>query len=168
MQDEAELNNPLSDVLDLLMLSPSEPAQLSPRDIKSQTKKILGYGSSSSARVNVVNYFKRQRDDDESMVKSFVDSSKAEFEGSSLSQSEPSEELTTSLRPYQKQALNWMIQRESGGAAHNVLHPCWESYSVKGPNNTFLKFYHNGFTGEFSTSFPSAAGRKILPDRLVY
>lgn len=46
---------------------------------------------------------------------------------------EPPSTLQCDLRPYQKQALHWMVQLEKGrcleGAA-TTLHPCWDAYRL--------------------------------------
>lgn len=41
--------------------------------------------------------------------------------------------LLCELRPYQKQALHWMVQLEKGKCpeeAATSLHPCWDAYRV--------------------------------------
>lgn len=45
----------------------------------------------------------------------------------------PPETLQCELRPYQKQALHWMVQIEKGRCfeeAATTLHPCWDAYSL--------------------------------------
>lgn len=46
---------------------------------------------------------------------------------------DPPSTLQCELRPYQKQALYWMIQLEKGNYADEgatTLHPCWEAYHL--------------------------------------
>lgn len=46
---------------------------------------------------------------------------------------DPPGTLQCELRPYQKQALHWMIQLEKGQCldeAATTLHPCWEAYRL--------------------------------------
>jgi len=46
---------------------------------------------------------------------------------------DPPGNLLCELRPYQKQALHWMVQMEKGRARDETattLHPCWEAYRL--------------------------------------
>lgn len=46
---------------------------------------------------------------------------------------DPPGNLMCELRPYQKQALYWMIQMEKGQSMDETattLHPCWEAYHL--------------------------------------
>jgi len=46
---------------------------------------------------------------------------------------DPPVNLLCDLRPYQKQALYWMIQMEKGQCMDETattLHPCWEAYRL--------------------------------------
>lgn len=46
---------------------------------------------------------------------------------------DPPSTLKCELRPYQKQALHWMVQLEKGRCmdeAATTLHPCWEAYRL--------------------------------------
>lgn len=46
---------------------------------------------------------------------------------------DPPDALQCELRPYQKQALHWMIQLEKGKCMDEgamTLHPCWEAYRL--------------------------------------
>ena len=92
--------------------------------------------------------------------------------------------LLCDLRPYQKQALHWMVHLEKGPCvddAATTLHPCWDAYnladeyafSVTSTTCVFLlvfislysssvcacrrKFvvYVNAFSGEATAEFPS-------------
>lgn len=50
-----------------------------------------------------------------------------------LQEMDPPETLQCELRPYQKQALHWMVQLEKGqrvNEAATTLHPCWEAYRL--------------------------------------
>lgn len=94
---------------------------------------------------------------------------------------DPPGSLQCELRPYQKQALYWMVQLEKGrsmDAEATTLHPCWEAYHLADkyagllPCVTFdvlLCFiyrgfydyrrgyivYLNAFSGDATTEFPS-------------
>lgn len=46
---------------------------------------------------------------------------------------EPPSTLLCELRPYQKQALSWMVQLERGHCvdeAATTMHPCWDAYRL--------------------------------------
>lgn len=53
--------------------------------------------------------------------------------------------LHCELRPYQKQALHWMVQLEKGRCmdeAATTLHPCWEAYRLADKYGMFAAFFH--------------------------
>ncbi|XP_007953805.1 E3 ubiquitin-protein ligase SHPRH [Orycteropus afer afer] len=64
--------------------------------------------------------------------------------------------LTPVLRPYQREAVNWMLQQEhfrSAPASENALHFLWrEIVTSEG-----LKLYYNPYTGCIIRDYPSAA-----------
>ena len=62
----------------------------------------------------------------------------------------------TALRPYQKQALGWMVHRESDDAAENVMIASWRPYAL--PDGT--TFYLNEGSGVAS---PSQEPRQRMP-----
>ncbi|XP_052501645.1 E3 ubiquitin-protein ligase SHPRH [Budorcas taxicolor] len=68
--------------------------------------------------------------------------------------------LTPVLRPYQRQAVNWMLQQEhfkSTPASENALHFLWrEIVTSEG-----LKLYYNPYTGCIIREYPSA-GPQLL------
>lgn len=50
-----------------------------------------------------------------------------------LQEMTPPSMLQCELRPYQKQALHWMVQMEKGRClkeAATTLHPCWDAYRL--------------------------------------
>lgn len=70
---------------------------------------------------------------------------------------DPSPSLQLTLRPYQKQALYWMVQRERSSAervrndaAKRVLPPHWKEYTT----STGLPYYFNVTTKETKWEFP--------------
>lgn len=91
--------------------------------------------------------------------------------------------LLCDLRPYQKQALNWMIQLERGHCmdeAAATMHPCWDGYRLVDKYARLqwhdlifynqhldlinfyllvcrrgLVIYLNAFSGDATTEFPS-------------
>ncbi|KAL5974544.1 hypothetical protein ACLOJK_031210 [Asimina triloba] len=77
-------------------------------------------------------------------------------DGSKLKEMEPPNTLQCELRPYQKQALHWMVQLERGGCfqeAARTLHPCWSAYHLSDKRE--LAVYLNEFSGDATTEFPS-------------
>ncbi len=81
-------------------------------------------------------------------------------------EAEPADTFAMDLRPYQKQALYWMMAKEKdekGEGAEESMHPLWEEYrwptkdfddngvpSVEGVNS----FYINPYSGEMSLQLP--------------
>ncbi|KAF3910931.1 hypothetical protein ABW20_dc0109639 [Dactylellina cionopaga] len=81
-------------------------------------------------------------------------------------EAEPAESFVMSLRKYQKQALNWMLNKERDkkeDGQEESMHPLWEEYTwpLKDENDQDLpvvesqdKFYVNPYSGELSLKFP--------------
>ncbi|KAL7267917.1 DNA helicase rad5 [Rhizina undulata] len=80
-------------------------------------------------------------------------------------EAEPADTFTMSLRPYQKQALHWFLNKEKNisDRADESMHPLWEEYlwPTKDENDVELpringmeKFYVNPYSGELSLDFP--------------
>ncbi|VUC32165.1 unnamed protein product [Clonostachys rosea] len=80
-------------------------------------------------------------------------------------EAEPADTFAMSLRPYQKQALYWMLAKEKNQKDNRELsmHPLWEEYTwpVKDVDDKELpvvktqpKFYLNPYSGEMSLDFP--------------
>ncbi|KAM3295517.1 hypothetical protein ACQJBY_038042 [Aegilops geniculata] len=77
-------------------------------------------------------------------------------DSSALEERDPPEALQCDLRPYQKQALHWMLQLEKGSRSQDAattLHPCWEAYKLEDKREFVL--YLNVFSGDATTEFPS-------------
>ena len=77
---------------------------------------------------------------------------------------DPASSFKLDLRPYQKQALNWMVNMERGDEAREGLsiHPLWAEYLFpKEPTASELDadehFYYSPYSGEMSLSFPAAS-----------
>jgi DNA repair protein RAD5 len=79
---------------------------------------------------------------------------------------EPADTFALSLRPYQRQALHWMLSKEKNESNNREqsLHPLWEEYTwplkdfddkdsavVEGQE----KFYVNPYSGEMTLDFPA-------------
>ncbi|KAH0984978.1 hypothetical protein GBA52_012155 [Prunus armeniaca] len=77
-------------------------------------------------------------------------------DSSQLEEMDPPSTLQCELRPYQKQALHWMIQLEKGQCIDEgamTLHPCWEAYRLADKRDRVI--YLNAFSGDATTEFPS-------------
>lgn len=79
---------------------------------------------------------------------------------------EPANTFALSLRPYQKQALHWMLAKELDKKSNREpsMHPLWEEYKwpVKDVDDKDLpasegqdKFYVNPYSGDLSLEFPA-------------
>jgi len=81
-------------------------------------------------------------------------------------EAEPTDTFAMDLRPYQKQALHWMLIKERDEKAEHKqesMHPLWEDYSFPTkdaddrelPQALHQKFYVNPYSGELSLDFPT-------------
>lgn len=97
---------------------------------------------------------------------------KAQMYDPHMPTTEPPETFKYDLRKYQKQALCWMIGKESGGEKdvrkQQSLHPLWEEYEWPRDDSTPMdkenalmtgeieeKFYMNPYSGEMSLTLPT-------------
>ncbi|PHH92000.1 hypothetical protein CDD83_9368 [Cordyceps sp. RAO-2017] len=80
-------------------------------------------------------------------------------------EAEPADSFALTLRPYQKQALHWMMAKEKDEKSNREpsMHPLWEEYTwpVKDVDDNDLplvegqsKFYVNPYSGDLSLDFP--------------
>jgi DNA repair protein RAD5 len=80
-------------------------------------------------------------------------------------EAEPADTFAMSLRPYQKQALHWMMKKEKDERTNREpsMHPLWEEYEwpLKDADDCDVpqydgqsKFYVNPYSGELSLDFP--------------
>ncbi|CAK7215718.1 DNA helicase rad5 [Sporothrix bragantina] len=84
----------------------------------------------------------------------------------STPEAEPPDTFALTLRPYQKQALHWMLSKEkdeSGEDRGESMHPLWEEYAwpLKDVDDKDLpqipdqaSFYVNPYSGDLSLDFP--------------
>ena len=81
-------------------------------------------------------------------------------------EAEPADSFALTLRPYQKQALHWMMAKEKDLRSNREpsMHPLWEEYEwpLKDVDDKELpqvegisKFYVNPYSGEMSLDFPT-------------
>ncbi|KAK4097501.1 RAD5-like protein [Parathielavia hyrcaniae] len=81
-------------------------------------------------------------------------------------EAEPAESFAMTLRPYQKQSLHWMVEKERNvrnEQRETSMHPLWEEYAwpTKDHDDKVLPgfpeqptFYVNPYSGELSLQFP--------------
>ncbi|KAI0828919.1 SNF2 family N-terminal domain-containing protein [Trametes gibbosa] len=92
---------------------------------------------------------------------------KAQQNDRELSEMDPADTFTLTLRGYQRQALCWMHSIETGAASAREaksMHPLWKEYTFPfDPNNDTIDltadeqpFYFNEYSGELSLDFPKA------------
>lgn len=161
--DESVIH-PIPTLFQLLGISPFKKADFTPNDLYSRKRPLSIEDSSSMPSLLL----------DSGSLKTPLSSNEneAETEGSisdkdldrivgvadnpELEEMEPPSTIQCALRPYQKQALHWMIQLERGHCmdeAASTLHPCWDAYCLADKRE--LVIYVNAFSGDVTTEFPS-------------
>ncbi|XP_028777137.1 DNA repair protein RAD5A-like, partial [Neltuma alba] len=154
--------HPLPTLFRLLGLSPFKKAEFTPGDLYSK-KRPFNEKEDSSLQATLL-HIKSNRpsvnDNEVDSEKSISDTDLDKIVGvgacSELEEMDPPGSLQCELRPYQKQALHWMIQLEKGrpmDEAATTLHPCWEAYRLADERE--LVIYLNVFSGEATIEFPS-------------
>ncbi|KAI9262384.1 SNF2 family N-terminal domain-containing protein [Phascolomyces articulosus] len=86
------------------------------------------------------------------------------------------ENMSLSLKPYQKRALAWMVHKESldheeDHRSMRAMHPLWEEYQFpnKNEDDEDMSFYFNPYTGQLSLEFPELESQErggILADEM--
>lgn len=158
-----ESTHPLSALFKLLGLTPYKKAELTPDDLYGKKRtiesrdsplEILSIAPAEKFR-KLPSHGSKTGSNQESISESDMDNIVGITDGSELEETEPPETLLCELRPYQKQALHWMLQLEKGSCleeAERTLHPCWDAYRLTHKN---LIIYLNAFSGDATTEFPS-------------
>ncbi|KAJ8750025.1 hypothetical protein K2173_013940 [Erythroxylum novogranatense] len=154
--------HPLPNLFRLIGLPPSQKAEFTPADLNTR-KRPLNSKEFSGLSTSLASKLRDQSghgDGDE--VDNREPITDADLENivgvgctSELEEMDPPSTLQCELRPYQKQALHWMIQLEKGKCIDDAstLHPCWEAYQL-GEEGKFV-VYLNAFSGDATTEFPS-------------
>ncbi|XAR60085.1 DNA helicase [Bertholletia excelsa] len=160
---EESVVHPLPTLFCLLGLSPFKKAQFTPTDLYTRKRPLKTEDSSGvSTSLLHVNELKNTHPDgnrnenEEPISDADVDNIVGVGNCSELEEMEPPGTLQCELRPYQKQALHWMIQLEKGkdmDEGATTLHPCWEAYHLADKRD--LVVYLNAFSGEVTMEFPS-------------
>ncbi|KAI4382285.1 hypothetical protein MLD38_008266 [Melastoma candidum] len=155
--------HPLPNLFRLLGLTPFKKAELTPSDLitrkrPSNLKTSMGL-LPPPLRVNKSSNIHQGDNDVENDVPlsdSDVDKLVGAGDNSQLEEMDPPCALLCELRPYQKQALGWMVQLEKGchvDDAATTLHPCWEAYRLADRRDIVI--YLNTFSGDATVEFPS-------------
>ncbi|CAM6085783.1 unnamed protein product [Calypogeia fissa] len=169
VSQEISTHNPLLSVLRLLGKKPFLKAEFTPEDLYNRKRSL----DSENAKKNgvsepILSSDKRQKlstgaaavpgkeNEGEEISEADLNKIVGTSEGSELLEMDPPSNIVCELRPYQKQALFWMTNMETGRdleEAAKTLHPCWEAYCLGDEKSVF---YVNVFSGDSSVDFPSA------------
>ncbi|KAL3850342.1 hypothetical protein ACJIZ3_012224 [Penstemon smallii] len=161
---EESIVYPLPTMFKLLGLVPFKKAEFTPGDLYTR-KRPLNSEDSSGLPMSYMHAKKLKStssgdgskdEKEESISDNDLDNIVGVTDNSELEEMEPPSALLCELRPYQKQALNWMIQLERGHCmdeAAATLHPCWDAYRLGDDRGVVL--YLNAFSGDATTEFPS-------------
>ncbi|KAG8371209.1 hypothetical protein BUALT_Bualt13G0063500 [Buddleja alternifolia] len=161
---EESIVHPLPTLFKLLGLVPFTKAEFTPGDLYTRKRPLSAEdGSSLHPSVLHINKFRSTSSGDENKVENEesisdndLDNIVGVTDNSELEEMEPPSTLLCELRPYQKQAINWMIHLERGHCvdeAASALHPCWDAYRLQDTRG--LVIYINSFSGDATTDFPS-------------
>ncbi|XP_045804293.1 DNA repair protein RAD5A-like isoform X1 [Trifolium pratense] len=148
--------HPLPALFRLLGLSPFKKAELTPGDFFSNKRPFSQTVTSLHAKSERPSQNGHENENEDPVSEFDLDNIVGVASSSELEEMDPPENLLCELRPYQKQALHWMIQMEKGQSRDETtttLHPCWEAYRLADKRE--LVVYLNAFSGEATTEFPS-------------
>uniref|UniRef100_A0A7N0UMJ6 DNA/RNA helicase protein n=1 Tax=Kalanchoe fedtschenkoi TaxID=63787 RepID=A0A7N0UMJ6_KALFE len=155
--------HPLPSLFRLLGMEPFKKAEVTPEDFYSRKRPMNSqddYGIPTSlfpsVRSKNLSSIKDDAETEETISDSDLDRIVGTDDHSDLEEMDPPSSLLCELRPYQKQALNWMILLEKGKCnddAQLSLHPCWEAYHLADKRDFVL--YLNVFSGDATIEFPS-------------
>nr|XP_043629228.1 DNA repair protein RAD5A isoform X2 [Erigeron canadensis] len=160
--DETSIHT-LPTLFRLLGLVPFKKAEFSPSDLNTK-KRPLDVKDGSGVSARLINAGKNKNspsngstaENEETISDNDLDNIVGVANGSELEEMEPPSALLCDLRPYQKQALHWMVHLEkrlSTDEAATTLHPCWDAYHLADKRNFVV--YVNSFSGEATVDFPS-------------
>ncbi|EEF34931.1 DNA repair helicase rad5,16, putative [Ricinus communis] len=160
---EETIVHPLPNLFRLLGLTPFKKAEFTPADLYTRKRPLNSKdGSGIPALLLHVNKSKNQSKDgsevenEDSISDTDLDNIVGVRDSSELEEMDPPSTLQCELRPYQKQALQWMYQLEKGkytDEGATALHPCWEAYHLADQRQ--LVVYLNTFSGDATVEFPS-------------
>ncbi|XP_040999651.1 DNA repair protein RAD5B [Juglans microcarpa x Juglans regia] len=157
--------HPLLSLFKLLKIKPYQKAEFTPEELHSR-KRVLNLDDDSEEAASMLPIVKRrkgcqqypeQSKDEQALSESSLNKLVGAEEMYNLEEMEPPYTLMCDLRPYQKQALYWMLELEKGihaEKAAKTLHPCWAAYQISDERASSI--YVNTFSGESTTKFPTA------------
>ncbi|KAG4113520.1 hypothetical protein ERO13_D13G228100v2 [Gossypium hirsutum] len=161
--NDESIVHPLPSLFRLLGLTPFKKAELAPGDLYTKKRPLeTKDGSGIHTPLLTANKFKNpsqngnEVENDESISDADLENIVGVGDNSELEEMDPPSTLQCELRPYQKQALQWMFQVEKGNCmdeAATTLHPCWEAYRLADKRDPVI--YLNAFTGDATIEFPS-------------
>ncbi|PWA92876.1 Helicase, C-terminal [Artemisia annua] len=160
--DETSIH-PLPTLFRLLGLVPFKKADFTPNDLYTR-KRPLDVKDGSGVSARLINASKNKNssvdgstaENEEAISDNDLDNIVGVANGSELEEMESPSALLCDLRPYQKQALHWMVHLEKGPCvddAATTLHPCWDAYNLADKRKFVV--YVNAFSGEATVEFPS-------------
>ncbi|KAJ6395552.1 hypothetical protein OIU77_020741 [Salix suchowensis] len=160
---EETVGHPLSILFRLLGLTPFKKAEFTPANLNTRKRPLNSKEGSGlpesllNAKVSKNQYGNgNETENEESISEADLENIVGAGDSSGLEEMDPPSTLQCELRPYQKQALHWMIQLEKGKCmdeAATTLHPCWEAYHLADKRE--LVVYLNVFSGDATVEFPS-------------
>ncbi|KAK1383076.1 putative SWI/SNF-related matrix-associated actin-dependent regulator of chromatin subfamily A member 3-like 2 [Heracleum sosnowskyi] len=155
--------HPLPTMFRLLGLTPFKKAEFTPSDLCTKSDPLNSKEKSDTpATLLHLNKFKNASpngdavENEESISDADLDDIVGVGDSSELEEMDPPITLQCKLRPYQKQALYWMLQLEKGqylDEAATTLHPCWDAYRLADKRE--LVVYVNSFSGDATVELPS-------------
>ncbi|KAK7272201.1 hypothetical protein RJT34_28660 [Clitoria ternatea] len=148
--------HPLPTLFRLLGLNPVKKAELTPGNFYSNKRPLSEKVTLLHAKSEHPSQNGDKHDNEDSISETDLDNIVGVGSSSELEEMDPPSNLLCELRPYQKQALYWMMQMEKGRSTDETattLHPCWEAYRLADKRE--LVIYLNAFSGEATTEFPS-------------
>lgn len=158
---EGSTFHPLPALFKLIGLTPFEKAAFTPEDLCSRKRPIETKSSApptklTSEKLRLSSGGNEDDHGEGTVSDSDLDDIFGISDSSALEERDPPDALQCDLRPYQKQALHWMLQLEKGSSSQDAattLHPCWEAYKLE--DRRELVLYLNVFSGDATTEFPS-------------
>ncbi|KAJ8446099.1 hypothetical protein Cgig2_017601 [Carnegiea gigantea] len=154
---------PLPTLLKLLGIAPFKKAEFTPdnlcmrkRPLRSEDCTTLHASLLKTRSSKNLSSNGSKNEGEEGVSDADVDRIIGVGDSSKLEEMDPPSSLQCELRPYQKQALHWMVHLERGRTmdeAATTLHPCWEAYRLADRRD--LVVYLNSFSGEATIEFPS-------------
>ncbi|XP_027929635.1 DNA repair protein RAD5A isoform X1 [Vigna unguiculata] len=148
--------HPLPTLFRLLGLNPFKKAELTPGDFYSNKRPLSERVTLPRVKFEDPSQNGNENDNEDSISETEVENIVGVGSSAELEEMDPPVNLLCDLRPYQKQALYWMIQMEKGQCMDETattLHPCWEAYRLVDKRELIV--YLNAFSGEATIEFPS-------------